>query len=187
MTEPTAGKGEQQRRARVTGPLATLHGMPLRCALAAIVMVPAATLTVRLGQPYAISAIASTTAIVLHAPVRYHQRPQRILWCYAVGIGIALPITLVGAAVHLPTLLACAVAAVVIAASPAGRIHPPSVCIALAITAPGVQPLMLLDRWCSFTALALVCLAALWLLTAKPLVREARQGVQEVESSCATT
>jgi hypothetical protein len=187
MSEPTTGKGEQQLWARVLGPCATLHGMPLRCALAAIVMIPAATLTIRLDQPYAISAIASTTAIVLHAPVRYHQRPQRILWCYAAGIGIALPISLAGAAVHLPPLLACAVAAVVIAASPAGRIHPPTVCIALAITAPGIQPLVLLGRWCSFTGLALVCLAALWLLTAPPLARETRQDVQEVESRCATT
>jgi len=172
---------------RVVGPSARLRGVTLRCALAATVLVPAATVTIGLGQPYAISAIASTTAIVLHAPLRYHQRPQRILWCYTAGIGISALTSLTGAAMGLPAMLACTVAAVVIVASPAGRVHPPTVCIALAITAQGIHPLALLGRWLSFTGLALACLAVLWLLTAQPLTRSHRQDARRTETRCATT
>jgi hypothetical protein len=147
----------------------TVRGAAMRSALAAAVLIPAATLTNMLGQPFAISAIASTAAIVLHAPQRYHQRPQRILACYAAGIVISAPISLVGAAVGLPVLLAAAVAAVIIVAAPTGRVHPPTACIPLAVTPQAIQPLVLLGRWLSFTGLAAACLAILWLLTIEPL------------------
>jgi hypothetical protein len=137
----------------------------MRCALAAAVLVPTTALTIRLGQPFAISAIASTAAIVLHAPERYRQRPQRIVVCYLVGIAVSVPVSLAGAAVGLPALLMSAIAAVIIVASPVGRVHPPTACIALAVSGPTGQPLALLGRWLSFSALALACLAVLWLLT----------------------
>jgi hypothetical protein len=159
----------------------TADGIAIRSLLGAAVLIPAATLTCMLGQPFAISAIASTSAIVLHSPQRYHERPQRILACYAAGIAISAPISLVGAAVGLPVLLAAAVAAVVIVATPPGRVHPPTACIPLAITPQAIQPLALLGRWLSFTGLAAACLAILWLLTVQPLSRTRRITTEHPE------
>ncbi|MDT7763345.1 MAG: hypothetical protein QOC63_2765 [Mycobacterium sp.] len=164
----------------------TVRGMAIGSLLAAAVLIPAATLTSMLGQPFAISAIASTSAIVLNAPHRYHQRPERILACYAAGIIISAPISLVGAAVGLPVLLAAAVAAVVIVATPPGRLHPPTACIPLAITPQAIQPLALLGRWVSFTGLAAACLAILWLLTVAPLSRSRRIAIEHPERPCTT-
>jgi hypothetical protein len=164
----------------------TAHGIAIRSLLGAAVLIPAATLTCMLGQPFAISAIASTSAIVLHSPQRYHERPQRILACYAAGIAISAPISLVGAAVGLPVLLAAAVAAVVIVATPPGRVHPPTACIPLAITPQAIQPLALLGRWLSFTGLAAACLAILWLLTVQPLSRTRRITTEHPERPCTT-
>jgi hypothetical protein len=162
------------------------RALALRFLLAAVVLIPAAILTIRLGQPFAISAIASTTAIVLHAPLRYHQRPRRILACYAAGIAISAPISLVGAAVGLPTLLASTISAVIIVASLPGRVHPPTACIPLAMTAPAIQSVALTGRWLGFTGLAMACLAALWLLTAQPLAKRHRIVTCDAEASCAT-
>jgi hypothetical protein len=164
----------------------TVRGMVIRSFLAAAVLIPAATLTGMLGQPFAISAIASTAAIVLHAPQRYHERPQRILACYAAGIVISAPISLAGAAVGLPALLAAAVAAVIVVATPPGRVHPPTACIPLAITPQAIQPLELLGRWLSFTGLAVACLAILWLLTVQPLSRSRRITIEHPERPCTT-
>src|SRR6478609_4877349 len=163
------------------------RALALRFLLAAVVLIPAATLTIRQGQPFAISAIASTTAIVLHAPLRYHQRPQRILACYAAGIAISAPISLVGAAVGLPTLLASTISAVIIVASPPGRVHPPTACIPLAMTAPAIQSVALAGRWLGFTGLAMACLSALWLLTAQPLAKRDRIVTSDAEASCPAT
>ena len=160
------------------------RALALRCLLATAVLIPAATLTIRLGQPFAISAIASTTAIVLHAPLRYHQRPQRILACYAAGIVISAPISLMGAAAGLPTLRASTISAAIIAASRPGRIHPPAACIPLAITAPAIQPVAMIGRWLGFSGLAIACLAALWLLTAQPLARRRAVATRETETPC---
>jgi hypothetical protein len=164
----------------------TVRGMAIRSALAAAVLIPAATLTTMLGQPFAISAIASTAAIVLHAPQRYHERPQRILACYAAGISISASISLVGAVVGLPVLLAAAVAAVIIVATTPGRVHPPTACIPLAITTQAIQPLALLGRWLSFTGLAAACLATLWLLTVQSLSRSRRIAIEHSERPCTT-
>ncbi|PXX00324.1 hypothetical protein C8E89_13527 [Mycolicibacterium moriokaense] len=160
------------------------RALALRCVLSAAVLLPAAMLTIMLGQPFAISAIGSTTAIVLHAPSRYHQRPQRILSCYAAGVAISVPISLAGAAVGLPTLLASAISAVIIAASLPGKVHPPTVCIPLAITAPSIQLVALIGRWLCFTGLALVCLAVLWLLTAPPLAQNHSVVAGDRETPC---
>jgi hypothetical protein len=118
-----------------------------------------------MGQPFAISAIASTCGIVLHAPQRYHRRPQPILACYTVGIVISAPISLVAALCAVPVLIAAAVSALIIVATPVGRIHPPTACIPLAIVAPSLAPLTLVIRWTTFTVAAAVCLAVLWLIT----------------------
>jgi hypothetical protein len=152
-----------------------MHAVALRSALAATILAPVAILTFCLGDPFAISAIASTAAVVLHAPARYRQHPQRILWCYAAGVAISGPISLAGAAVGLPMLLAAAMAAIVIVASPAGRVHPPTACIPLAITTPSLQSLALVERWLSFGGLAVVCLFALWLLSGWPPLRRANE------------
>lgn len=165
----------------------TLRGFALRCALAAAVLVPAAGLTFMLGEPFAISAIASTTAIVLHAPLRYRQRPRRIFVCYAAGTAVSAPISLLGAIVGAPALLAATISAVIIVASPLGRVHPPTACIPLAITAPSIQPLALLGRWLSFTGLALACLAVLWLLTTQPRARRGHITTDHTGTPCGTT
>src|ERR1700739_5143290 len=123
---------------RLHGPVC--RGLAIRCGLAAALLVPTALLTIRLGQPFAISAIASTSAIVLHDPVRYQQRPQRILLCYLAGIAVSMPISLAGAAVGLSAPLMSAGAAALIVASPVGRAHPPTARIALAVSAPAGQP-----------------------------------------------
>ena len=165
---------------------ASLRAVAIRCVLAVAVLIPAAVLTSMLGQPFAISAIASTAAIILHAPRRYHERPQLILACYSGGIAISAAISLVGMAVGLPLLLAAAVAAVIIVATPPGRVHPPTACIPLAITAPSIQPLVLIGRWLSFTSLAAACLAILWLITAEPLWRSRQITVERSERPCTT-
>ncbi|MBB5168321.1 hypothetical protein [Mycobacterium sp. AZCC_0083] len=162
------------------------RGTAIRSLLAAAVLIPAATLTSMLGQPFAISAIASTSAIILHAPRRYHERPQRILACYVAGIAISVPISLVGAGVGLPVLLAAAVATVIIVATPPGRVHPPTACIPLAITPHAIQPLALLGRWLSFGGLAAACLALLWLLTVEPQSRSRRSSIDHPERPCTT-
>jgi hypothetical protein len=164
----------------------TARGTAIRGALAAAVLIPAATLTGLLGQPFAISAIAGTAAIVLHAPQRYRERPHRILACYAAGIAISAPISLEGVVIGLPLLLAAAVSAVIIVATPLGRVHPPTACIPLAITAQAIQPFALLGRWLSFTGLAAACLAILWLLTAQPLSRRRDIIVESPERPCTT-
>ncbi|MGE0214768.1 hypothetical protein [Mycolicibacterium sp.] len=147
-------------------------GFVLRAVLAAPVLLGVAAVTIAVGEPFAVSAIASTTAIVLHAPTRYHQRPQRILWCYLAGLVVSAAATLIGAALDVPPLYSAAVAAILIVASPAGRVHPPTVCIALAVTAP-LPAAALLGRWLWFSALALGALALLWVLTARPRRRRA--------------
>src|ERR1700754_4256719 len=75
---------------------ATMRGLTVRAILGAAVLMPTAGLTIMLGEPFAISAIASTVAIVMHAPLRYHRRPQLILSCYAAGIAISAAISLAG-------------------------------------------------------------------------------------------
>jgi hypothetical protein len=163
--ESAGGASERDWQSRFTLIWRLRRGFAIRCALAATVLVPTTALTIRLGQPFAISAIASTAAIVLHAPEQYRQRPQRIVLCYLSGIAVSVPVSLAGAALGLQALLMSAVAAVVIVASPLGRVHPPTACIALAVTGPSAQPLALLGRWLSFSALALAGLVVLWLLT----------------------
>jgi protein-S-isoprenylcysteine O-methyltransferase Ste14 len=95
-----------------------------------------------------------------------------------------VPISLAGAAVGLPTLLASAISAVFIAASLPGKVHPPTVCIPLAITAPSIQLVALIGRWVCFTGLALVCLAVLWLLTAPRLAQGHRVVARDGETPC---
>jgi hypothetical protein len=164
---------------------ATMRGSTIRTILAAAVLMPTAALTIVLGQPFAISAIASTVAIVLHAPQRYHRRPQLILSCYAVGIAVSATISLSGAFVDVPPLLAAAVAAVIIVASPAGRLHPPTACIPLQVLA-SIPPLALVERWLTFTGLSLTCLLTLWLLTARPLSGHLDTDPNRTETPCAT-
>jgi len=173
-----------RRLASKTRPHATIR-WSARALLAAAVLMPAAIITISLGEPFAISAIASTVAIVLHNPQRYHQRPQPILSCYAFGIIVSAMITLADTTVDLPPLLASGIAAIIIAASPAGRIHPPTACIPLQITA-AIEPLALLGRWLTFTGLSLGCLAALWLLTARPLVRYTYTDRHTIQTPSAT-
>jgi hypothetical protein len=163
----------------------TLRGLTIRTILGALVLIPAAAMTIALGEPFAISAIASTVAIVLHAPRRYHQRPQLILACYAAGITLSAAISLAGAFVGVPPLLVAGVSAVIIVASPLGRLHPPTACIPLQITA-SIPPLALLGRWLTFTGLSVTCLAALWLLTTRSLARQHDTDPKPIETPCAT-
>ncbi|WP_131722569.1 hypothetical protein [Mycolicibacterium chlorophenolicum] len=159
--------------------------MMVRLCLGTIVLIPAAAFTFAVREPFAISAIASSTAIILHDPQRYHQRPQVILTCYAAGIVVSAAISLGGALVGLPGLLAAGIAAVVIVASPAGRIHPPTACIPLQVTA-SIAPLALLGRWLTFTGLSVACLAMLWLLTSQPLTRRRQVVVDHQDTPCTT-
>ncbi|HXO52833.1 MAG TPA: hypothetical protein VN888_17810 [Mycobacterium sp.] len=162
----------------------TVRGLALRFVLAAAVLMPAAAATIALGEPFAISAIASTVAIVLHAPRRYHQRPHRILACYAAGIVVSATISLAGAFVGAPPLMVAGASAVIIVASPAGRLHPPTACIPLQITAH-IAPLALVGRWLTFTGLSASCLAALWVLTTRLLARYDRTELHLAETPCA--
>ena len=118
----------------------------------------------RAGQPFAISAIASTAAIVLHAPKRYRRRPQVIIGCYLVAVAVAVPITLGGVVLAWPTPITASVAAALIAATSAARTHPPAACIPLAIVAT-TDPASMVMRWALFVAAAVYSLAVLWLLT----------------------
>jgi hypothetical protein len=184
---PLSRARERIRRSWATtnGQHATVHGLTVRGVLAAAVLMPTAAATIALGEPFAISAIASTTAIVLHSPQRYHQRPQRILFCYGAGIAVSAAISLAGAFVGVPPLMAAGVGAVIIVVSPAGRLHPPTACIPLQITAH-IQPLALFGRWLIYTGLSTACLAALWLLTVQPLARRRRVPLDPMETPCIT-
>jgi hypothetical protein len=145
-------------------------GLIVRLILAAVVLIPTALLTIALREPFAISAIASTVAIVMHAPQRYHQRPQLILSCYAIGTSVSAVISVAAVLLGVAPLLAAALSAVLIVASPAGRLHPPTACIPLQVIA-SIPPLALVGRWLTFAGLSMSCLAVLWLLTARPITR----------------
>jgi hypothetical protein len=138
------------------------RALALRWIVAPVVLFGAAGATLTLGDPFAISAIASTAAIVLHNPRRFRERPHRILCCYVAGFAISVPISLGGAWVGIPAMLAAAASAVLIVASRLGSLHPPTACIPLAITTPLVPPAALVGRWASFAAVAFVCLVVLW-------------------------
>lgn len=139
-------------------------GLLLRIGAAALVLLPSAAVLVRLGEPFAMTAMASTSAIVLHSPARYRRRPGVIAGCYVAGLAITVPITLAVALTDTPGLFASTLAAVIIVASPLGRIHPPTACIPLAITA-SAAPVALLKQWAAFGGVAAGVLVALWILT----------------------
>jgi hypothetical protein len=186
-TRPPTGTVDRVRRSWATTIRQhdTVRGLALRFALSAAVLMPAAAATIALREPFAISAIASTVAIVLHAPQRYHQRPQLILACYAAGIVVSATISLAGAFVGAPSLMVAGASAVIIVASPAGRLHPPTACIPLQITAH-IAPLALVGRWLTFTGLSASCLAALWVLTSRLLARYDRTELDLAETPCTT-
>jgi hypothetical protein len=144
-------------------------GTALRFVLAVTVLAPAAVATLLMGAPFAISAIASTTAIILHAPHRYHQRPQPILACYVAGLCISAPMSIAAAWVGAPALLAAALSAIIVVATRPGKVHPPTACIPLAIATPSADLWALQWRWVSFTLLAFTCLTVLWVLTVERL------------------
>lgn len=155
--QDTAAEPDASNRGRPALTFAT------RATTATLVLITAALLTLHLGEPFAISAMASTTAIILHAPDRYRRKPRVIATCYAAGFAITLPITLAAAVISLPGLLASTIAAVVIVALPVGRVHPPTACIPLAITS-SLSPAALLRGWMMFASLAAVFLAGIWII-----------------------
>ncbi len=134
-----------------------------RTAAATLLLIPCALLLRRLGEPFAISAMASTAAIVLHSPDRYRRRPHVITTCYAAGLAVTVPITLAGTITSMSGLLASTIAAVVIVATPMGRIHPPTACIPLAITRSS-GPAALLTGWMMFAGVAACLLTGLWMI-----------------------
>ncbi len=152
--------------ADVRGPVwrRPIAGLAIRLAAAGVVLLPSALLLIRLGEPFAMSAMASTAAIVLHSPSRYRRRPDVIAWCYVAGLAITIPLTVAATMTDLPGLYASAVAAVVIVATPLGRIHPPTACIPLAITASASADVLLV-QWAVFAGVAAGILAALWVIT----------------------
>ena len=152
-----------------TGPAAPNWRRPafavaVRMAAATLVLIPSAFLLLRLGEPFAMSAMASTAAIVLHSPNRYRGRPHVIATCYAIGLAVTVPITLAGMITSMSGLLASTIAAIVIVATPVGRIHPPTACIPLAITRSS-SAAVLLTGWVTFAGVAAGFLTALWILT----------------------
>jgi hypothetical protein len=136
-----------------------------RCLSAAAVMLPAGSLTFSLGQPFAVSAIASTAAIVLHAPERIRNSPVLIARCYAVGTGVSGVLSMAGLLIGAPALMVSCFGAAVIIGTQAARIHPPTACIPLAISSDSRDAVELLGRWLAFTLVAVMCLAALWVIT----------------------
>lgn len=135
-----------------------------RTLLALTLLIPIAVVDLKVGQPIAISAIASTAAIVLHAPRRYQRRPRVIPGCYLVALGVAVPLTVAGVWLGWPGLITAAVAAAVIAATPAARAHPPVACIPFAVLATA-DPAAMVIRWAVFVAAATYGLSVLRLLT----------------------
>ncbi len=191
VVQPTATEVDEDPMKSVAsltglrGRIRRIHGLTVRVILAAAVLMPIAAFTIMLAEPFAISAIASTVAIVMHAPLRYHRHPQLILSCYAAGIAVSATISLAGVFMSVPPLMAAAVAAAIIVASPAGRLHPPTACIPLQVIA-AIPPLALVGRWLTFTGLSLTCLFALWLLTARPLVQRNDADPCPAGSTCST-
>lgn len=135
----------------------------VRTAAATLLLIPTALLLLHLREPFAISAMASTAAIVLHAPERFRRRPNVIAMCYVAGLAVTVPTTLTGILMSTSGLLASTIAAVVIVATPVGRIHPPTACIPLAITR-STGPAALLTGWVMFAAVAVGFLAGLWII-----------------------
>lgn len=80
-------------------------------------------------QPFVASTFASTAAIALHDPARYHRDRLRIVRCYALAFAGAVPVALVGASLALPAVVPAAVTAVVLVAARSGRFHPPVACV----------------------------------------------------------
>ena len=155
-TDGGTGPGPANRlRPAITG--------AVRMAAATLVLIPCALLLLRLGEPFGITSMASTTAIVLHSPNRYRRRPHVIATCYAAGLAITVPITLVGTIASISGLLASTIAAVVIVATSVGRIHPPTACIPLAITRSS-SPVALLTGWVLFAGVVACFLASLWMI-----------------------
>jgi hypothetical protein len=151
-----------------TGPGAPNWSRPaiavtIRMAAATLMLIPSAFLLLRLREPFAISAMASTAAIVRHSPNSYRRRPQVIGTCYAAGLAVTVPITLAGTITSMSGLLASTIAAVVIVATPVGRIHPPTACIPLAITRSS-SPAAMLTGWVAFAVVAAGFLAGLWII-----------------------
>jgi hypothetical protein len=154
-----------------------------RALLAGVLLIPVAAVDLRLGQPFAFSAVASTAAIVLHAPHRFQRRPQTIIGCYVVALAVAVPITLGGAIVAWPALITAAVAAALIVATPAARIHPPVACIPLAIVAT-TDPVALATRWALFVGTAAYCLTVLWIQTLSSRRAEDHSGAPAQTQQC---
>lgn len=158
-----------------------MNGFVGRAAAAFILLVPIAVIDLLCRQPLAISAIASTAAIVLHAPARYHLRPQLIVGCYVVAIVVAAPMAVAGQAWGAPAVLMGSVTAALIAATPAGRAHPPVACVPLAAAVPAVSTVALMSRWALLAGTAAYSLGVLWLLSAQ-LVRA--QSTSECSATC---
>jgi hypothetical protein len=133
-----------------------------RLLAASVLLISAAILVLRLHSPFTISAMASTTTIVLHDSRAF--RRQRILRGYLFGLLVSVPISLAGALLGLPGLAGASVSAAVIAAGGTGRRHPPTTCIPLAVTT-ATDAAEVLSRWCLFTATAGCWLATLWMLS----------------------
>ncbi|MDV3129954.1 hypothetical protein M1247_33975 [Mycobacterium sp. 21AC1] len=126
-------------------------------------------LGVRLDQPFAFSAIASTVAIVFHAAARRAVDLRRIAKCYAAGLFISVVVSVGGHLCGLPPLLGPSLGSAVVAVTPLGRIHPPTACIPLAVIVTakaGIAELGL--RWLLFASFAYFCLGLLAML-ARPL------------------
>jgi hypothetical protein len=135
-----------------------------RLLAASVLLISTAILVLRLGSPFTISAMASTTTIVVHRPRRFRRHPQTIMSCYLFGLLVSVPISLAGALLGLAGLLASSVSAALIAVSVPGRRHPPATCIPLAVTtAPGAGQVLM--HWSLFAATAACWLALLWLLS----------------------
>ena len=100
----------------------------------------------------------------MFAGLGHRRRPAVIAICYAVGLALTVPISLTAVFTPMSGLLASTIAAVLIVASPLGRLHPPTACIPLAITTtPSAE--VLLNGWLAFAVVAAGVLAGLWLLT----------------------
>lgn len=131
---------------------------------ATMLFVPLGILTTILGEPFALSAFASTAAIVLNHPCIYRAQPYRVAASYCIALAVAIPSSLAGIALSVPPLCTASIAVALLVAGPAGRFHPPTACVPLAVLT-SLPLAVALSRWALFALAMTYHLLALWFLT----------------------
>jgi hypothetical protein len=92
-------------------------------------------LAVRIDEPLMYSSLASTAAIAFHRPRVFIDDWWTVLGTYVAASAATGALGVIGVYTSAPQLLWMTIAALMVAFSGAGRVHPPAVCLPFAIPA----------------------------------------------------